>query len=74
MDDKEQQARQRFMLLSMMRFFAVAQVLIGVIILSGRFELPEFIGYIFVVMGAGEFFLVPLALRKSWKQQDGESG
>jgi hypothetical protein len=48
-EEREAQAKQRFMLQGM-----------------------EFVGYIFVVLGAAEFFLMPVILKKAWNKQDGK--
>jgi hypothetical protein len=74
-DERERQAKQRFMTLSLFRFVSVFLVLFGVVILSGRL-LPdlEIVGYAFVVLGAVEFFMMPVILKKIWTKQDAEKG
>jgi hypothetical protein len=74
-DERERQAKQRFITLSLFRFVSVFLVLFGVVILSGRL-LPdlEIVGYAFVVLGAVEFFMMPVILKKIWAKQDAEKG
>jgi Na+/melibiose symporter-like transporter len=72
-EEREAQAKQRFMLLNLTRFLSVALVMLGVTIISGRLlQGMEFVGYIFVVLGAAEFFLMPVILKKAWNKQDGK--
>jgi hypothetical protein len=70
--EREEQARQRFMLLSVMRFFGVGLVGVGVAILSGNFfaDIPEIVGYVLLLVGVIDFFLAPLILKKTWQGQD----
>jgi hypothetical protein len=76
MDDKEQQAKQRFMVLNILRFSGVALVLLGIAILSGKFgpAVPEIAGTLLVILGAADFFIVPVMLKKAWKKADGRQG
>jgi hypothetical protein len=76
MNDKEQLARQRFMLLNIMRFMGVGIVLLAVIFISGRIfpAVPDTAGYVLLVVGMIDFFLMPAVLKKGWARQDGKLG
>ncbi|ABC62359.1 hypothetical protein [Erythrobacter litoralis] len=70
MDDQEKLARQRFMLLQIIRLGGAAMAMIGAVIISGRWiDSPE-LGYVLLVLGALEFFIVPNLVAKSWHAPD----
>jgi len=67
----EDQAKRRFMLLNLVRFFGLAMVMAGVANLGGKL-LPEFtpvLGTILLIAGAVDFFLAPVLLKKAWRDQ-----
>jgi Na+/melibiose symporter-like transporter len=71
-DEREAKARQRFIVLNLTRFLSVFLVLLGVAIISGRLLRGlEAVGYIFMIFGVAEFFLLPVLLKKMWQKQDG---
>ena len=63
-------AIRRFWILQLARFGAVLMVFAGALVIGRIVELPEFIGYLLLLMGAAEFFIVPKLLSKSWKSDD----
>jgi hypothetical protein len=70
-EERETLARQRFAFLSLTRFVSVLLVMGGTVILSGRFvQGLDVIGYILIMLGAVEFFVMPIILKKSWAKQD----
>jgi hypothetical protein len=74
-EERETQAKQRFMLLNLTRFLSVALVMFGIAIIAGRLlEGMELVGYFFVVLGAAEFFVMPLFLKKLWNKKNGNPG
>jgi hypothetical protein len=74
-EERERQAKQRFMLLSYVRFADLALVIAGAANLGGKLlpELAPTLGYVLLVAGAFGFFWVPIILKKSWAKQDAES-
>jgi hypothetical protein len=68
----EDQAKSRFMVLSLVRLFALAMVLAGVANIAGAFiaSLTPTLGYVLLVLGAADFFLAPAILKKHWQNQD----
>ena len=68
----EDQARQRFMLLNLIRLFAAAMVLAGAANLGGRLlpDLAPWLGYVLVALGAADFFVAPALLKRSWQNGD----
>lgn len=70
MDEREQLARKRFFILQLIRLSGAAMALFGAIIISGRvIDFPE-LGYLLLVLGALEFFLLPNFISKSWRNDD----
>jgi hypothetical protein len=69
--DRETQAKHRFMLLNAMRVFAVVLVVMGAAIVGRRWlDLPEYVGFAFIFIGAIEFFWMPIVFKRSWAKQD----
>ena len=63
----EQQAKQRFMILTAIRFSGVAMALAGVAIVAGKIALPAVAGYVLIAIGALDSMLMPLVLLRAWK-------
>ncbi len=70
--DKEKLAFKRFQMLNLSRLFALALIMVGAANISGKLlpELAPIMGYIFLVVGAADFFVMPVILKKYWAQQD----
>lgn len=64
---EEAQARQRFMLINLVRLGGVVLVLVGIAIARGQLGLPAPIGWVLAVAGLGEFFFLPSVLAKRWR-------
>jgi hypothetical protein len=71
-EEREAQAKQRFILLSAMRLLSALLVMLGLAFISGKI-MPGFeaVGYFFVIFGAAEFFIAPIFLKKMWAKKDG---
>jgi hypothetical protein len=63
----EDVARARYFTISAVRLGGVAMVIVGLLGLKGYFEYPAFAGYILVVVGLLDVFLVPLLLARKWR-------
>ncbi|MBT8428110.1 MAG: hypothetical protein KJO02_08795 [Erythrobacter sp.] len=61
-------AARKFWILQATRFGAVLMVFIGALIIGKILDLPEAVGYVLLVIGAVEFFLVPRFLMRSWQK------
>ncbi|MEP5937097.1 MAG: hypothetical protein ABJ239_02115 [Erythrobacter sp.] len=68
--DPEALAKQRFMLLNLVRLMGLAAVLIGIAITQGAIDLPFAVGVVLAVFGLLEFFLMPNILAKNWKSDE----
>ncbi len=74
-DEKEEQAKGRFVVLNVMRLMALVMILFGIANALGRL-LPEFtpwLGYVFIALGMFEFFFLPNIVSKGWRSKDDES-
>ena len=60
------QARNRFLMIQLMRIGGVAMVLFGIAVLRGLVNLPDLAAYVLIVMGIGEAFVVPQMLARLW--------
>ncbi len=65
----EDQAKGRFFLLSLMRLIAIATVMFGVAIITGNTRANPNAGYVIFVIGAINFFLIPMWLKKVWQAE-----
>ena len=70
MDSQEKLARQRFMLLQLIRLGGAAMAMIGAVIISGRWIEMPMLGYALLVIGAVEFFVLPNLIAKGWRTPD----
>jgi hypothetical protein len=66
----EELARQRFMILNIMRFGAILIVALGIAIIGGKIPVQPTAGYFVLVVGAIDFFIVPRLLKRAWQKQD----
>lgn len=72
MDDREKAdavARNRFMLINLMRVFGVVMILAGVAVFNEALPLPDWAGLVLIVLGMGETFVVPTMLARIWSTQ-----
>lgn len=60
-------ARNRFVTIQAVRWFGVAQVLLAIALLSGRVGWPQWIGYVLVVNGLVDVFVIPAVLARRWR-------
>ncbi|GAA4051487.1 hypothetical protein [Parerythrobacter jejuensis] len=63
----DEKAKQRFMLLQLARLSGIIMAGLGVLIISGRLVDNPPLGYALFVVGAIEFFVLPIILAKRWK-------
>ncbi|MFN3749229.1 MAG: hypothetical protein ACK4SJ_11140 [Sphingorhabdus sp.] len=75
-EEREEQARKRFIILNILRFSGAIVVMMGLAISAGRLfpDFPPLLGYLFLILGMIEFFLMPLLLKKSWNRDDAGQG
>lgn len=75
-EEREEQARKRFIILNILRLSGAIVVMIGLAISAGRLfpDFPPLLGYLFVILGMIEFFLMPILLKKSWNRDDAGQG
>jgi hypothetical protein len=68
----EEQAKQRFMILNLVRFSALVFIFAGAANIGGKLlpELTPTLGYILLVIGAIDFFLAPVMLKRMWRTPD----
>jgi hypothetical protein len=65
----EELAKKRFMILNLVRFSALAFIFAGAANIGGKLlpELMPTLGYILLVIGAVDFFLAPVLLKRMWR-------
>ncbi len=60
-------AKQRFMVMQIMRLSGVALFVFGIMIVRGILTLPIVAGYVLAVAGIFDAFLMPVILARRWK-------
>lgn len=72
MNEAEELAKKRFMILNLVRLFALAMVLGGVTNIAGKWlpDLSPTLGYVLLVFGAADFFIAPVLLKRMWRTPD----
>lgn len=65
--EDEAQARNRYMIIQMLRIFGVALVIVGILIVRGKIDLDPMVGYVFIVVGLLDAFGTPLFLARQWR-------
>ena len=63
-DDK---AQGRFLVLQMLRLSGVALVVLGLLAVNGKLGLPVMAGYLLIVVGVVDSFILPALLARRWK-------
>lgn len=70
MSDDDRLARNRFMLLNLVRLVGLAMVLLGIAIHYGKIAAPEPAAWLLVAAGLFDFFAVPSLLARNWRTPD----
>jgi hypothetical protein len=70
--EQEEQARQRLMLLNVTRLFGLLLVMGGAANIVGKWlpGLSPGLGYVMLVLGAADFFITPVLLKRMWQNDD----
>ena len=69
-DQDDKRARDRFILLNLVRLVGLAMVLSGIAIHFRRIDAPEVVAYVLVFAGLIEFFFIPNFVARSWRTPD----
>ena len=65
-DIAEAQARQRYIILNLLRFSGIAMLMLGFAIVRGLIDLPWAVGAVLAVTGMLEFFFLPRFIARRW--------
>ncbi len=63
----EDQAKQRFLILNLIRLSGTALAVVGLLIVAGKIDIPRPAGIAFAIFGLLELFLLPPFLARKWK-------
>lgn len=74
MTDPEALAKSRFMALNLARMSGLIMVFAGIANIGGRLlpDLAPWLGQALLMLGAADFFVAPVLLKRLWTRQDGE--
>ncbi|MEQ1494136.1 MAG: hypothetical protein ABL912_00055 [Novosphingobium sp.] len=67
MNANEIKARQRFLILSLIRLSGAAFLTLGMLVVAGKVALPQAAGFAFVTIGLVDFLVLPVFLARKWK-------
>lgn len=67
MNDNEDAAKQRFFMLSAIRVLSTVLVVVGLLILAGKMDIPKPAGAVFTIFGLLELIFLPRFLVSKWK-------
>ena len=60
-------AASRFAVIQLVRWSGVVLSVLGLLVITGRFDLPKFIGYGLFLAGLIDAFFAPVLLARHWK-------
>lgn len=60
-------ARQRFFTIQAVRLAGVALAVLGALVLARIVPLPEVAGYVLLLLGAADVFILPQVLARRWR-------
>lgn len=66
----EAQSRQRFMLINFMRVAGVVMILAGIAVFNDVLPLPDWAGWVLLVLGMFETFVTPTLLARMWSTNE----
>ncbi|WP_120076901.1 hypothetical protein [Aurantiacibacter odishensis] len=69
-EDAEVRAKGRFMLINAMRIAGVVMILAAIAVFNDALPLPDWAGYLLLVLGMFETFVTPTLLSRMWSTND----
>ena len=60
-------ARNRYFAMNFTRFLGVAFVIAGILIVLGRIDWPEWVGWLFIANGLLDIFVIPQLMARRWR-------
>jgi hypothetical protein len=72
MNEAEELARKRFMILNLVRLGSIALVVVAMANIAGKLlpSLSPALGYVLLIFGAIDFFMAPVLLKRIWRTPD----
>ncbi|MFB0613479.1 hypothetical protein [Aurantiacibacter poecillastricola] len=64
------EARNRFMLINAMRIAGVVMILAGIAVFNEALPLPDWAGWVLIVLGMVETFVTPTLLSRMWSTNE----
>lgn len=72
--EQEALAKKRFMALNLVRIFALIMIVVGMLFVTDKVEIPQpprhIIGLILILIGIVDYFVMPRILVKRWKSPE----
>ena len=69
-DENEDQARNRWMVIQVVRISGVVMAIVGLLTIEGIVPLPDVAGYVLLALGLVEVFLMPTLLARKWSSRE----
>ncbi|MFM6951369.1 MAG: hypothetical protein ACKOW1_10150 [Novosphingobium sp.] len=67
MTEDDTRARNRFIVIQLVRISGVAMVLVGLLVMNGRIDWPREVGFALAAVGLFEAMIAPILLARKWK-------
>lgn len=67
MPKEDTRARNRFIVIQLVRISGVVMVMLGLLVMNGRIDWPREAGFALSAVGLFEALLAPLLLSRKWK-------
>lgn len=69
-EEAEARAKGRFMVINAMRVMGVVMILAAIAVFNRALPLPDWAGYLLLVLGMFETFVTPTLLARMWSTND----
>jgi hypothetical protein len=60
-------AKARFLIIQALRWAGAACIFIGLLVVNRRIDWPELAGYLLILNGLADVFVLPMVLARRWK-------
>ncbi len=65
--NEDDAAKKRFFAITAIRLSGLVMILIGLVIMAGKTNFPEWAGYILILAGTFDALIAPILLARRWK-------
>ncbi len=63
----EDQAKQRWLTIQMVRLLGLASLVLGMLVISGKLDWPVIAGILLALNGVADIFIIPQLMARKWR-------